>query len=479
MKILSNILKGVRYKTLIGNVEKMISIICFDSRKVEQDSIFIAQKGTAVDGHKFIKQSIKQGANVIICEDLPSDINQNVTYVKVKSSDKALSIIASNYYDNPSTKLKLIGITGTNGKTTTATLLYNLFIWLDYKVALLSTIVNKINGREIPATHTTPDAIELYSLLAQAVNEGCQYVFMEISSHSIVQQRIAGLKFFGGVFTNITHDHLDYHHTFANYINAKKLFFNSLSKGAFALTNADDRNGLVMLQNTKASQFTYSLTRLADFHATILENSFDGLVLNINGIEVCTRLVGKFNAHNLLAIYSVAVLCKILKEKALVGISLLESAEGRFNSLKLKNGVTAIVDYAHTPDALENVLETIRQIVSKSVKVITVVGCGGNRDKTKRPEMAQIADKYSDTLIITSDNPRYEDPNEIINEMLAGLKSQDNVLTIADRRNAIRTAVALAQKDDIILVAGKGHEKYQEINGVKYEFDDRKELINI
>ncbi|MDR1725080.1 MAG: UDP-N-acetylmuramoyl-L-alanyl-D-glutamate--2,6-diaminopimelate ligase [Bacteroidales bacterium] len=478
MKKLKDILKHVKYETSIGNIERQVSIICFDSRKVEKDCIFVAQHGTIIDGHKFIEQSIKNGASVIVCETLPDELNNEVTYIKVKSSDTALGFMAANYFGNPSTKLKLIGVTGTNGKTTIVTLLYNLFIWAGYNAGLLSTIVNKINDKTVTATHTTPDALELNYLLAQMVDEGCEYVFMEVSSHSIVQQRIAGLKFFGAVFTNITHDHLDYHHTFDNYIKAKKLFFDNLSKTAFALVNTDDKHSSVMIQNTKAQTYTYAITHIADFHVTIMENSFEGLILNFNGVDVSTRLIGKFNASNLLAIYSVSILCGLEKEKSLLGISLLQSAEGRFNLVPLKTGAMAIVDYAHTPDALHNVLFTINEIVHGKSNIICVVGCGGNRDKTKRPEMAAIAQKESNYLIITSDNPRNEDAQKIINDMITGLKTYDNVLTIVDRKSAIKTACMLAKKGDIVLVAGKGHEKYQEIDGIKYHFDDKEELLN-
>ncbi|MDR0789175.1 MAG: UDP-N-acetylmuramoyl-L-alanyl-D-glutamate--2,6-diaminopimelate ligase [Bacteroidales bacterium] len=476
MKDLQDILRNVEIEMIIGGSKKHIADICFDSRKVQSNSLFVAQKGTEVDGHKFIEQSIAKGASVVVCEDLPQSLNPSVTYIKVVNSDIALGIMASNYFDNPSEKLKLIGITGTNGKTTTVTLLHNLFLSFGYKVGCLSTIVNKINEREVPSTHTTPDAIELNNLLAQMVDEGCLFVFMEVSSHSIVQNRIAGLQFFGGIFSNITHDHLDYHKTFDAYIDAKKAFFDMLPPTAFSLVNTDDKHGLVMQQNTAARRFTYALAKAADFHATIIENTFDGLLLNIDNVEVSTRLVGKFNAQNLLAIYATAVLCGIDKEKILIAMSLLESANGRFNTYTLKSGAKAIVDYAHTPDALANVLSTIRDIVHKSVRVITVVGCGGNRDKTKRPEMANIAQRESDILILTSDNPRDESPEAIIDDMIAGLSTQDNVLTIADRRSAIKTACTMANKGDIVLVAGKGHETYQEINRVKLHFDDAEEI---
>ena len=454
-----------------------INNITFDSRKVSKGSLFVAQIGVHVDGHKYIDTAIQQGAVAILCQTLPDQLLPNVTYINVENSDKALGIVADNYYNHPSSKLKLVGITGTNGKTTTVTLLHRMFRMKGYHTGLLSTIVNKIDETEIPATHTTPDALELNELLSKMVEAGCQYCFMEVSSHSVVQQRIAGLSFAGGIFSNITHDHLDFHKTMANYVAAKKGFFDQLPKGAFALTNCDDRNGMVMVQNTNAKTYTYSLQRMADFKCKVIEDSFQGLQLEINGKEVYTQLVGRFNGYNLTAIYGAAVLCGIDPDEALLLLSKLQAAEGRFEYVNGK-GITAIVDYAHTPDALDNVIDTINEIRKPSQMLITVVGCGGDRDKTKRPEMAQIAARKSDRLILTSDNPRTEDPNDILNDMEAGLTNEEkcNTVRITDRRQAIRTAVMMSKENDIILIAGKGHEKYQEINGVRHHFDDREEV---
>lgn len=454
-----------------------IDNITFDSRKASKGSLFVAQVGVHVDGHKYIDTAIQQGATAILCQTLPEKILPNVSYIRVENSDNALGIIADNYFGHPSRKLKLIGITGTNGKTTTVTLLHRMFRMNGYHTGLLSTIVNKIDEKEIPATHTTPDALELNELLSKMVAAGCQYCFMEVSSHSVVQQRIAGLTFAGGIFSNITHDHLDFHKTMANYVAAKKGFFDQLPKEAFALTNCDDRNGMVMVQNTAAKTYTYSLQRMADFKCKVLEDSFQGLQLELNGKEVYTRLVGRFNAYNLTAIYGAAVLSGIAPDEALRLLSQLHAAEGRFEYVNGK-GITAIVDYAHTPDALENVIDTINEIRKPSQMLITVVGCGGDRDKTKRPEMAQIAARKSDRLILTSDNPRTEDPDDILNDMESGLSNEEkcNTVRITDRRQAIRTAAMMAKENDIILIAGKGHEKYQEINGVRHHFDDREEV---
>lgn len=457
-----------------------VTDICFDSRKVGQGSCFVAQVGTKVDGHQYIDATIQQGAVAVVCQRMPQKVSPQVAYVVVENSDLALGIMADNYYGHPSRQLKLIGITGTNGKTTTVTLLHRMFRQNGYHVGLLSTIVNKIDETEIPATHTTPDALELNSLLQQMVQAGCQYAFMEVSSHAIVQHRIGGLTFAGGIFSNITHDHLDFHKTMANYIAAKKMFFDNLPAEAFALTNIDDRNGMVMVQNTKAKVQTYSLQRMADFRSRIVEDTFQGLQLEINGREVWTRLVGKFNAYNLTAIYAAAVLSGIEATEALRLLSTLEAAEGRFQYVSGR-GITAIVDYAHTPDALENVLTTINDIRRDCQQLISVVGCGGDRDKTKRPEMAKIACTLSDRLILTSDNPRTEDPERILDDMEAGLSLEEKgqVVRITDRRQAIKTAVMMAKEGDIILVAGKGHEKYQDINGVKHHFDDREELYKL
>ncbi len=457
-----------------------VTDICFDSRKVGQGSCFVAQVGTKVDGHQYIDATIQQGAVAVVCQRMPQKVSPQVAYVVVENSDLALGIMADNFYGHPSRQLKLIGITGTNGKTTTVTLLHRMFRQNGYHVGLLSTIVNKIDETEIPATHTTPDALELNSLLQQMVQAGCQYAFMEVSSHAIVQHRIGGLTFAGGIFSNITHDHLDFHKTMANYIAAKKMFFDNLPAEAFALTNIDDRNGMVMVQNTKAKVQTYSLQRMADFRSRIVEDTFQGLQLEINGREVWTRLVGKFNAYNLTAIYAAAVLSGIEATEALRLLSTLEAAEGRFQYVSGR-GITAIVDYAHTPDALENVLTTINDIRRDCQQLISVVGCGGDRDKTKRPEMAKIACTLSDRLILTSDNPRTEDPERILDDMEAGLSLEEKgqVVRITDRRQAIKTAVMMAKEGDIILVAGKGHEKYQDINGVKHHFDDREELYKL
>ncbi len=481
MKKLIDILNKIENVKIQGDSSTFISSVAFDSREVVDNTLFVAQKGVHVDGHNFIEKAIEKGATAIVCEKLPEDLHRGITYIQVKNSSRTLGDIASNYYGNPSRHLKLIGITGTNGKTTTVTLLHKMFLSLGFKTGLLSTIVNKINNAEIPSTHTTPDSLQLNSLLARMIEEGCEYCFMEVSSHAIVQERIAGLQFFGGIFSNITHDHLDFHKTFDQYIKAKKRFFDNLPPQAFALTNKDDRNGLLMLQNTKAKKYTYSLQNMADFRCKIIENTFQGLELNLDGKEVWTRLVGKFNAYNLLAIYGAALLCGINKEEVLEKLSALQAAEGRFEYIG-GSGKTAIVDYAHTPDALKNVLQTIQDIRQDgNQKIITVVGCGGDRDAKKRPVMAEIAASMSDKLILTSDNPRTENPETILDEMETGLDFQlkQKTLRISNRREAIRTACMLAQTGDIILVAGKGHEKYQEINGVKEHFDDKEELEKI
>ena len=457
-----------------GGGEQKIVGIAFNTREVKKDYLFVAQRGTKFDGHNFVNQAIDKGAVCVVVEQLPDRINPNVCYLQVPSSDYALGVLASNFYDNPSEKLNLVGITGTNGKTTTATLLYRLFSNLGFKCGLLSTVENKIDVTTIQSTHTTPDAVQINQLLLQMVDEGCEYCFMEVSSHAIVQQRIAGLYFTGGIFTNITHDHLDYHKTFKEYIAAKKLFFDNLPKTAFALTNMDDTNGKVMLQNTKAQRKTYSLQTInCDFKARINENTLDGINMSIDNQNAWFQLVGKFNAYNLLSVYAAAMLLGMEKEDVLQKMSSLESAEGRFSVLR-RNGVTVIVDYAHTPDALLNVLNTIREIRHQGQKISTVVGCGGDRDKSKRPEMAKIAYNLSDKVIFTSDNPRNEDPNAILSDMLKGIENEDdaNIFINQDRKQAIKLAITSAQKTDIVLIAGKGHEKYQEIKGVKYEFDD-------
>lgn len=474
MKLLSDILYKARLEEVIGSTNLAISSVTFDSRKVKKDALFVATRGTATDGHHYIEKAIESGAAAIVCEDLPEVQRENVTYVKVTDSSLALGYIACNFYDHPSEKLKLVGVTGTNGKTTTVTLLFNLFKSLGYSVGLLSTVQNKINNEVIPSTHTTPDALSLNELLAQMAEQGCQYVFMEVSSHAVVQHRIAGLNFTGAVFSNITHDHLDYHKTFDEYIKAKKKFFDNLPEEAFALVNKDDRHGMVMLQNTKAQKHTYALRSVADYKCRIIENHLNGLLLNIDGKEVWVKLIGSFNAYNTLAVYAAAVLLKQDKDQVLIALSNLDSVEGRFQYVKSKSGVIAIVDYAHTPDALKNVLDTIKDIRTGNEQVITVVGCGGDRDTTKRPIMAQIACDHSDRVILTSDNPRSEDPEEILNQMQAGINPVDakKTLRISDRKEAIKTACSFAKNGDIILVAGKGHEKYQEIKGVKHPFDD-------
>ncbi len=484
MKLLSDILYKVKLEEIIGSTHVAISSIVFDSRKVKKDSLFVATKGAADNGHIYIQKAIESGAIAIVCEEIPKDKNDQITYVKVTDSTYALGVMACNYFDNPSEKLKLVGITGTNGKTTTVTLLFNLFKSLGYSVGLLSTVQNKINNTVIPSTHTTPDAITLNELLFKMEEQGCEFVFMEVSSHAIVQNRIAGINFTGALFSNITHDHLDYHKTFDEYIKAKKQFFNLLPSTAFALTNRDDKNGMVMLQNTKANKYTYALKNIADYKCKIIESHLNGLLLNIDNHEVWVKLIGTFNAYNILSVYATAVLLKQDITSVLTALSNLNSVEGRFQYVKSPNGVIGIIDYAHTPDALKNVLETVKEIRSGSEQVITLVGCGGDRDSAKRPIMAAIACEYSNKVILTSDNPRTEDPEEILNQMQAGINPVDvkKVLRITDRREAIKIACSFSSKGDIILIAGKGHEKYQEIKGVKHDFDDLeilKETIKI
>lgn len=449
--------------------------ICFDSRKVKAGYLFIAVKGTQSDGHEYIAKSISSGAVAVVCEQLPATVSDKVTFVAVKSSGQALGIIASNFYGNPSEKIKLTGVTGTNGKTTVATLLYQLFSALGHPSGLISTVENKIIDQVIPSTHTTPDPIQLNELLKNMTEAGCTHVFMEVSSHAIDQERIAGLKFAGALFTNITHDHLDYHQTFENYIKAKKKYFDDLPGDAFALVNADDKRGMVMIQNTKGTKYTFGLKKMVDFKAKIMTNSIEGLELEIAGKTVWFKLIGDFNAYNLLAVYGAAVLLGEDSEEVLVKLSSLNGAVGRFELVLPGSKKIAIVDYAHTPDALQNVLETIAQFRSGNEQVITVVGCGGNRDKTKRPLMASIACRLSDKVVLTSDNPRDEDPLAIIKDMQVGVTPTEirKTIVIADREEAIKTACMLAKEKDIILVAGKGHETYQEIKGVKYPFDDR------
>ncbi len=456
-------------------MNQAVNGICFDSRKAKPGFLFVAVKGTLSDGHDYISKAIELGATAVVCEKLPEMITETVTYVTVKDSAQALGIIASNFYENPSAKVKLTGVTGTNGKTTTATLLYQLFTKLGYAVGLISTVENRIIDKVIHATHTTPDPIQLNELLKNMVEQGCSHVFMEVSSHAVDQERIAGLKFAGAIFTNITHDHLDYHKTFENYIKAKKKFFDDLPSDAFALVNADDKRGMVMLQNTKATKYTFGLKKMVDFKGKIITNSIEGLELEVGGKNVWFKMIGDFNAYNLLGVYGAAVLLGEDADEVLTQLSSLHGAPGRFELVLPGSKITAIVDYAHTPDALKNVLETIAQFRTGNEQVITVVGCGGNRDRTKRPLMASIACKLSDKVVLTSDNPRDEDPMEIIREMQTGVTPTEarKTLVIADREEAIKTACMIAKENDIVLVAGKGHEDYQEIKGVKHPFDDR------
>lgn len=476
MKSLAYLLAGLETISIHGSTEKSVRQPVFDSRAIQPGDLFIAVRGTQADGHRFIPSAVAQGASAIVCETLPDSLSANVAYIQVADSAHTLGQLASRYYDHPSAQLKLVGVTGTNGKTTNVTLLHRLFTEMGYKVGLLSTVENKIGDTIIPATHTTPDAVQLNALLRDMVDAGCEYAFMEASSHAIHQHRISGLKFTGGLFTNITHDHLDYHKTFKAYIAAKKMFFDNLESSAFAITNIDDRNGLVMLQNTAARKFTYSLKRPADFKAKILENSLTGLVLEVAGQQVHTRLMGEFNAYNFLAVFAVSQCLQQDPISVLATLSNIQSAEGRFDTLKgPTSGIIGIVDYAHTPDALEKVLSTITQFKNENTKILTVVGCGGDRDRAKRPIMAQVAAQWSDRVILTSDNPRSEDPEAILREMESGLsaKALSKCLTITLRKEAIKTACALAQPQDIILVAGKGHEKYQEVKGIKHPFDDK------
>ena len=478
-KNLEEIMQNVLIRQIVGEQEISITNIQFDSRKVEQGSVFVATRGTASDGHQYISMAIEKGAVAIVCEEMPVEIKQEITHIQVDNSADALGHMASAWFGFPSSKMILVGVTGTNGKTTIATLLYKLFMELGFKTGLLSTVCNYINDEAIEATHTTPDALSLNELLAQMVAAGCDYAFMEVSSHSVDQRRIAGLEFDGGIFTNITRDHIDYHLTFENYLKAKKTFFDSLSADAFALTNADDKNGFVMLQNTRAIKYSYSLRTLADFKTRILEHGFDGMLLEMNDKEVNVSFIGKFNASNLSAVFGAAVLLGQDEMEVLRIISSLHSVSGRFETLRSPSGYTAIVDYAHTPDALNNVISTINQILQGNGHLITVVGCGGNRDKGKRPMMAREAVDGSWKAILTSDNPRFEEPQDILNDMIAGLDliQKAKSLTIVDRTEAIKTACALAQPGDVVLVAGKGHEDYQIIQGVKYHFDD-KEVVS-
>jgi len=475
---LSQLIININHLGITGETNKDVKGVNIDSRKVRQDHLFIAVRGTQADGHNFIGKAIEAGASVIVCEELPADINPEVTYIKVENSESVVGHIATAFYGNPTLRMQLVGVTGTNGKTTIATVLYNMFRKMGYKAGLISTVVNYIDGEAVPTEHTTPDPITLNELLGRMADAGCEYAFMEVSSHSVVQNRIGGLKFAGGIFTNITRDHLDYHKTFENYLKAKKQFFDNLPEDAFAITNADDKNGMIMVQNTKARIKTYSVRSMADFRAKIIECHFEGMYLDIDGREVGVQFIGKFNVSNLLAVYGTACMLSKDPHEVLVAMSAMSPVSGRFEALRSPEGYTAIVDYAHTPDALENVLNAIHDVLDGKGEVITVCGAGGNRDKGKRPLMAQEAAKQSNKVIITSDNPRFEEPQDIIDDMLAGLDAAQmkKVIAIADRREAIKTACMLAKKNDVILIAGKGHEDYQEIKGVKHHFDDKEEV---
>lgn len=474
--MLDKLLQGVEVRSLVGDGTVAVGRLEFDSRKVVPGTLFFATRGTQADGHAYIPAAAAAGAAAVVCEELPAERPAGVTFVQVPDSTVVLGQVASAFYGHPSRRLKLVGVTGTNGKTTTATLLYRMFRRLGYKAGLISTVVYCVDDREIPSTHTTPDSIRLNAMMAEMVEAGCDYCFMEVSSHSLVQHRTAGLAFVGGIFSNITHDHLDYHKTFAEYIRAKKLFFDGLPAGAFALTNADDRNGMVMVQNTKATVKTYALQSFADFRCRIVETLLDGMLLNLDGSEVWVKFLGRFNAYNLTSVYATALLLDARRDEVLRILSDLTSVDGRFEPIHSKEGVTAIVDYAHTPDALQNVIGTINEIRKKDQRLYVVVGCGGNRDATKRPEMAKIAVDGSDMAVLTSDNPRLEEPGAIIEQMKSGLEPGARYLAITDRREAIKAAVALARPGDIILVAGKGHETYQDVGGVKHHFDDREEV---
>ena len=475
---LEELLKGLDVLEQKGASDVDVTGVNIDSRLVKEGNMFIAVKGTAADGHAYIGKAIELGAKAVVCEDMPQELVDGVAYVRLANTEQSVGQIATNFYGDPTSKLKLVGVTGTNGKTTIATVLYNMFREMGHKTGLLSTVCNYIDGEAYPTEHTTPDPVTLNAMLAKMVDAGCEYCFMEVSSHSVVQNRIGGLRFVGGMFTNITRDHLDYHKTFENYIKAKKQFFDNLPADAFAITNVDDKNGMVMVQNTKATVKTYSVQSPADFKAKIIECHFEGMYLDINGKEVGVQFIGKFNVSNLLAVYGTAVMLGVDPQDALVAMSKMKPVNGRFEALRSPKGFTAIVDYAHTPDALENVLNAIHAVLDGKGKVITVCGCGGNRDKGKRPIMAQEAVKQSDKVILTSDNPRFEEPEDILKDMQAGLTEEQfaDVLTIVDRRQAIKTACMIAQKGDVILVAGKGHEDYQIVKGVKHHFDDHEEV---
>ena len=482
--ILSDILNGVDVLDILGNKEIEISEIVFDSRKAVKNSLYIAIKGTLVDGHQYISSAIEKGAKAIVCEVLPEQKEEGIIYIKVENSSKVLGLLASNFYGNPSEKLTLVGITGTNGKTSVSTLLFDIFKKMGYSSVLISTVEYRIGDEVFPSTHTTPDIITLNKILYKAVEQGCQYAFMEVSSHGIHQGRIDGLNFRIAGFTNITHDHLDYHKTFLEYLNTKKRFFDELPQTAVAITNIDDKNGLVMLQNTKAKKKTYAVKTLADYHGKLLELDFNGMLLDFNGKEFWTTLTGKFNVYNLLLVFAIARELGFEENEILTVISQLKRVNGRFETLKSEGGIVFVVDYAHTPDALENILDSINDIRTKNERLITVFGCGGDRDKEKRPEMGKVATRKSTLAIITSDNPRTEDPAQIIKEIEAGVESQNfsKYITIPDRKEAIKMAIKFAEPKDIVLVAGKGHETYQEINGVRHHFDDKEtilELVNI
>ncbi|PKQ60769.1 UDP-N-acetylmuramoyl-L-alanyl-D-glutamate--2,6-diaminopimelate ligase [Labilibaculum filiforme] len=480
-KNINELFSSVTIQSLKGNKDVVVNEIHFDSRKVKHGDLFVACRGTVSDGHDFIDTAVANGARVIVCEELPKKSSSETSFIVVEDSSAVLSQIAHNFYNKPTENIQLVGVTGTNGKTTIATLLYNLFRKLGYKVGLLSTVCNYVDEKAVKATHTTPDALQLNALLAEMVEAGCEYCFMEVSSHAIDQKRVGALNFKGGIFTNITHDHLDYHKTFEAYLKVKKAFFDQLGNKSFAITNVDDKNGKLMLQNMKGHKFTYSTRSFADYRCQILEKHFTGMLLEMDGAEIWTNFIGDFNAHNLLAVYGTARLLDQDKEEILRGISELKSVDGRFESIISTDGIMAIVDYAHTPDALKNVLETIAALRTGNEQVITVVGAGGDRDKSKRPLMAKISAELSDKVILTSDNPRSEDPDQIILDMKEGVSANNTrkVLAITDRKEAIRTAHMLAQKDDIILVAGKGHEDYQEIKGVKHHFDDKEVIKEI
>ncbi|GET30139.1 UDP-N-acetylmuramoyl-L-alanyl-D-glutamate--2,6-diaminopimelate ligase [Prolixibacter sp. SD074] len=481
MKNLNEILSGLSGLEVKGSTDIPVTGIAFDSRKVQPGFLFVAVPGTQVDGHQFINNAINDGAVAIVCERMPENPNPGVAWVQCRNSALILGEVASRFYGEPSAQMKVVGVTGTNGKTTIATLLYQLFRMLGYKTGLLSTICNYVDDKKRPSTHTTPDPVQIHELMAEMVEAGCNYCFMEVSSHAIHQQRIAGIQFDGGIFTNLTHDHLDYHKTFIEYRNAKKLFFDGLGRESFALTNVDDKNGRVMLQNTAAQKLTYSMRSLADFRVKVLESHFDGMLLNVNGTEVWSHFIGNFNAMNLLAVYGTAISLGAEKVEVLRQMSLLKPVDGRFEIIRSPLGVFAIVDYAHTPDALKNVLSSINEIRTRNETLFTVVGAGGDRDKTKRPEMAHEAASASDRVVLTADNPRSEDPEEIIADMMKGLEAhqRNKVLAISNRGEAIRAAAMMARPGDIILVAGKGHETYQEIKGVKHHFDDREVIREI